>query len=382
MLPVQEYLMKGKSLEDLTREFAIKVKHHETLPLVILNYNQIESIKLHPITLCCRGLILEKETWRVVAKGFTRFFNFGEALEVTDKFDWENPIECYTKEDGSYINVFWYGDRTAPRTQWRMSTRGSFGTDELLGTNQRWLDLVHSLIPDEFYSGANKEINYVFELVSPYNKVVRRYSNPTLILLSATTIGRDGNPMEIPSQFLDLIALSYNFARPACYKVAKYEHVESLLRLKEKQDPTFEGFVLKDVNGLRLKVKTTTYMALHRLRGEGDNMYSAKNLVPLILANEGDEILTYFPEVADTFKEQKAKVQEAYTQFADVWWMSQDKKYREQKAFAIYITKTNPTPFSSILFRMKQDGTLDSESALKEHWLKSGDLILKHVFGR
>ena len=203
MLKVQEYL-QTRTLDQLKDEFAIKVKEHDVYPLVILNYNQIDSPKLNPITMECRGLILEKDTWRIIAKGFTRFFNFGEALEVTNNFDWTNPIECYDKEDGSYINIFWYGDPTAPRPQWRMSTRGSFGMDELVGTNgNRWLDLVHGLLPDTFYRYAHRQVNYVFELTSPYNKVVRHYREAKLVLLTATHVLDNGDVYEFNHKWLN-----------------------------------------------------------------------------------------------------------------------------------------------------------------------------------
>jgi hypothetical protein len=77
MLAVQEYL-KTKTLDNLHDELAIEINRHDTLPLAILNYNQIKSPKKHPIVLECRGLVLEIETWKIIARSFPRFFNFGE----------------------------------------------------------------------------------------------------------------------------------------------------------------------------------------------------------------------------------------------------------------------------------------------------------------
>lgn len=58
MLQVQEYLTNGKSLEDLQSEFGLNISRHPNLPLVILNYDQIESRpKSHPIIRECRGLV-------------------------------------------------------------------------------------------------------------------------------------------------------------------------------------------------------------------------------------------------------------------------------------------------------------------------------------
>lgn len=43
MLHVQTYL-SAKSLDDLTAELGIRVARHETDPLLILNYDQIDRI--------------------------------------------------------------------------------------------------------------------------------------------------------------------------------------------------------------------------------------------------------------------------------------------------------------------------------------------------
>jgi len=79
LIHVQQYL-KTKSLDDLTAEFGIKItKHPFGLPLVILNYSQFDSPKDHPLVRECRGLVLEVGSWKIVARSFYRFFNFGEA---------------------------------------------------------------------------------------------------------------------------------------------------------------------------------------------------------------------------------------------------------------------------------------------------------------
>ena len=69
MLEVQKFLSEhqGNStevLEGLKAFVGVDYKLHPTLPLVILDYSQINSPKLHPIVLECRGLVLEMGTWK------------------------------------------------------------------------------------------------------------------------------------------------------------------------------------------------------------------------------------------------------------------------------------------------------------------------------
>src|SRR5690349_11155386 len=80
MLEVQKYLAGGKSLEDLSEEFSIKMTNHKTLPLVILNYDQIESKpRNHIIVRECRNLVLENfPPYNLASRSFFRFWNLSE----------------------------------------------------------------------------------------------------------------------------------------------------------------------------------------------------------------------------------------------------------------------------------------------------------------
>ena len=118
MLKVQEFLHGGGTLEELKEKLGIKLTYHPTDPLVILNYDQIESPKMDPIVQECRGLVIELHTWNVIARAFNRFFNAEEALDINKNFDW-NRFDAFEKADGSLVLVYWY-------KEWRINTRGSF----------------------------------------------------------------------------------------------------------------------------------------------------------------------------------------------------------------------------------------------------------------
>jgi hypothetical protein len=69
MLNLQKYLRAGKTPEDLKEELGIKFYEHPSLPLVGFKYHQIDSPKTNEIVRECRGIVLEKNTWNLVAKG-------------------------------------------------------------------------------------------------------------------------------------------------------------------------------------------------------------------------------------------------------------------------------------------------------------------------
>ena len=88
-LEVQKFLRSNHTLYDLTDELGILVTEHPNpnVPLVSLKYSQINSPKHNEIVKECRGLVLEKDTWNVVAKPFKRFFNLGEDINAEGEFD-------------------------------------------------------------------------------------------------------------------------------------------------------------------------------------------------------------------------------------------------------------------------------------------------------
>lgn len=67
--------LKEHGIQKLRDDFAITVK--EVDDLLVLNYNQIESPKTHPIVIECRSLILDTG-FNVVSRSFDRFFNIYE----------------------------------------------------------------------------------------------------------------------------------------------------------------------------------------------------------------------------------------------------------------------------------------------------------------
>jgi hypothetical protein len=368
MLEVQKYL-RTRTLDQLTDELAIKVTRHDTLPLVILNYNQIDSPKTHPVVRECRGLCLHAHTHRVVAKSFNRFFNWGEVAEEMGDFDFSDFV-VQSKEDGSLVLLYEYDG------QWRANTRGSFAEDNIQFQEFTWTDAIckaagHPNLT-ELGIRLNPQFTYVCELCTPWNKIVRRYPAPVLYLL--TIFDKEGR--ELTTEQCDGYASSAGLLRPTLYQFKSIEEIQSFLQEQAESDPTFEGVVIKDHLGHRWKIKSATYLGLHRLRGEGDT-FNPKHLLPFILAGEEDELLTYFPEVKETFYEAKCRVLEAYIEVIELWgdhWRIED-----QKEFALAIK--DQSSFASILFSVrKKRGNQQVAADVKNEWREATQLILKKLF--
>lgn len=366
MLEIQKYLLSGKTTLNLNEELGINAAIHPHLPLVILNYDQIDSPKTHPIVREARGLVLNSQDWSVVARSFPRFFNWGEVQDEMGLFDFSDFI-VQSKEDGSLVIIYYYDG------SWHANTKGSFAIDNMQFQEFTWRDAfcqglkINSL--NDLDSKLDRNISYVCEFVSPWNKVVRRYDNPHLYLLTAFQGLNEIHHQQVDSMTSGL------FSRPQKYNFSSVEEIQQFLRDQASNDPTFEGVVICDHQGRRWKIKSATYLGLHRLRGEGDNMYNPKHLLPFVIANESDELLTYFPEVTEAYLKLKEKVENYYNSLLELWL--EHHNIESQKDFAL---KVKDHRFSSILFQVrKEHGSNQTEKEVRKKFLESESLILKNL---
>lgn len=366
ILNVQQYL-ENHTFYDLAEELGIRLTYHEHLPLVILNYHQIDSPKTHPIVRECRGLVLHTDTHEVVARAFDRFFNWGEVADEMGDFDFSD-FTCTSKEDGSLILIYFFDG------EWRVNTRGTFGDGPLPHQEFTWAEAVRKTGVDVggFDGLAGRAWTYVCELCSPWNKVVRRYEKPTLYLL-AVLENRSG--AGLGQGKADQMADLFGMARPATYDFTGVDDIQKFLEGQEESDPTFEGVVMRDKHGRRWKIKSATYFALHQIRGEDGDAFNPKHLLPFVLSGDDDELLTYFPEASEAYYKLKAWVLEQYAGTLELW--ADNWRLEDQKSFALQV---KDSPFAGVLFSTrKKHGEMQTVSALRQEWRNSDRLILKRL---
>jgi hypothetical protein len=249
--------------------------------------------------------------------------------------------------------------------------------DVLYGTPHTWSDLVWDRLGDP--AKLDPSLVYVCELVSPYNKIVRRYARLDMHLLT-TFLNPPEQPRELPDAVAQEQAAKTGLSRPLQLSFRSLAEINEWLLKLEVEDPTFEGVVVRDRNNVRWKIKSRSYLGLHRIRGEGDNVFNPKNLLPFILSGEDAELLTYFPEVTEAYTNYKTQVDSSYAQLKEVWLRSKD--IPDQKTFALSIIKE--TPFSSVLFNLRKQTppSEQTEQALRKQWRLSEMQILKWLVAR
>lgn len=348
-MQVQKYLREF-GLQKLQDEFAIKVKVYDE-GLIVLNYNQIDSPKSHPITVECRALILDTE-FNVVSRSFDRFFNLGEVPESQAHIDMKQAI-LHEKIDGSLIRIYYWYDN------WHIATRGmAFAESSMNGFDKTFRDLVLKALEmtdDQFQISCDdifdKDVTYICEITSVENRCVKAYTGYTLHYLAA----RNNKTFE----FVDAKgrAKLFGMSIPEKFSFDSIEDCKEMVSTLKNLD---EGYVLYQDGVPVCKIKSPAYCAVHLLRGEGLN---PKRISELVLTNEQEEYLTYFPEdrpfiqpYADKLTEILVDLHEAYANFSVI---------ESQKDFAIAIKNVKG---NSVLFTARK-----MKIALHESWKQQTD---------
>jgi hypothetical protein len=366
MLEVQKFLQDQQNVDvALSRlnDMGIGTKVHENGKLVLLNYNMIDADKSSKIVAECRGTVLEMGTWRLIGKGFDRFFNLHEMPQINKYFNWAD-FKAYEKVDGTLVNVWRYEGKVY------INTRNTFGDGQVNDTQFTWRQLVERCVDLDSLFRLPPHLNvstFVFEFCSLYNKIVREYPETQLFLLSAFR-----GEQELTHCEGGLLSQTIKIKRPDSYEFKSQYEVEQFIREIAEKDKTFEGIVLRDNENRRIKVKSAAYLALSRL-SNNKNIASHKNLVPLILLGETDEVLAYFSELKSQIDEIVVQLNIELGQLMQTW--EKIRHFKDQKEFAL--AALDGTRFNAILFKARKNGECPSKI-----WRESADLILKVLYDK
>ena len=273
-----QYFLRSKPIEDALKdleELGVYAKKHPDYPeLYQFNYDMIESSnhKNHPIVMECRGIILNSnKNWEVVAYPFNRFCNAGENFNY--EIDW-STARIQEKFDGSLMIVYFYADK------WQVATRNSPNACGNVGNYDfTFAELFWKTFMDLTYS-SGKLIpccTYMFELMSPFNRVVVEQKDNSLVLIGV----RNNNNF----QELNLDKCIFDeFLFVRSYSVRNLSNV--ILAASKLNPLQQEGFVIVDDKFNRIKVKCPKYVLIHHMK----DGFSTRRMIDLIKLGEKSEL--------------------------------------------------------------------------------------------
>jgi len=289
--------------EILTKEpYNLIVKDDE--PYFLLKYDMLNSDMSNPLVQEARGCIFrfdkEKDCYICVCHPFDKFFNAQEANAA--EIDWDSAV-IYEKIDGSLIK-FWYD-----LDEWHISTNSTIDARkaEVEGYDgtMTFYDLVCSCFKDkkamnDFFKFMYEGYTYMFELVSPYNRLVVPYEQTYLYWIGVRK--DDDKELHLDTAYNPLYE-EFGFPRPRTYQ---FKSIDDVLDAAASLSKLNEGFVVCDKNFNRIKVKGAEYLKAFRIRG--NDKITQKKVVKAILDGYIDDMIGFFgdmPEIQKTIRDFK-----------------------------------------------------------------------------
>ena len=338
MLKIINFICEHDNWEELLSSppYSLSIKKKDTR--ILFKYSQINSDFSLEIVREARGLILEDKTWKIVCYPFKKFFNYGE--EYADEIDWETA-KVTSKEDGSLIKIYHYNG------EWRVGTNSTIDAEDAVLNSPYYRNFreLFDVAADNCkfdFDGLDPNYTYLMELCSCHNTIVVPYNEPKLFHIGTRNNITCGE-----------VEVDIGIEKPKEWALSS---LNDCIAMAATFDFTREGFVCRDKNYHRVKVKSEDYVKAHRMIS--NNKASEEKILSLICSGEEEEFLSYFPTYTTIFQDIKIKRDKLKYLFYEIKKevFSLKEKGMKRKDFA-QLVKNND--FSFLYFLMYDNSQLN-----------------------
>lgn len=279
MLKIQKFIKENNNWRELltTDPYNLSIKEKDYR--IMFNYRQGISDYSNPIVLEARGLILDKNTFEVICIGFNKFFLYNS--EFASSINW-HEVRIEEKYDGSLITLYYYND------EWKVATSGCIDAEDAeMECSQfksfRELFDIAAKNANLDYSKLDKDNCYMFELVSPYNKVVVDYEDIDIIHIGTR------NRVTTIESITDI-----GIKHPTTYPL---NDITDCLSFINAENYHGEGFVAVDGMWNRIKIKSDEWFKWHYI--SNNNAMNVRIALELIRSKDLDEYLIRYKHHRD-----------------------------------------------------------------------------------
>ena len=179
------------------------------------------------------------------------------------------------------------------------------------------------------------------------NRIVTPYKEDCMYLLGARDIPTLADLHLVPDAIASV--LEYNGLNVKLPKTFKFGNQDEMKEFVNSLDGLQEGVVALDTtSGIRIKLKADQYVAVHRLRV--DSIPTPKRILGLVVTNETEEYLAYFPEERERFISYMESFEKLQSRIQEIHNLS--KAIEDQKEFALFV---KDYMFSSVLFQARKN---------------------------
>lgn len=326
MINLYNNLISLCDTSDKSKFYYKDVKSPFGTTLRIFNYNYASYTDwCKPDALECRGIMFVMEDGlpvRIAARPMEKFFNLGET-PFTMNLDYTKIVLATAKEDGSLISSFVDCGTLLFKSKGSIYSPQAQEALQVIRRNEN--EAFRERIKEITADGYTCNLEYV----APTNRVVLEYQERALVLLN---IRCNDTGEYVPYSVLH----ADGALRP--YLVEGYTFDTSNLDfIKEIQSQEgIEGFIFEMENGLRFKLKTEWYSALHHTK---DSINNNTRLYEAIVAGASDDMKGLF--IGDVYANEKIEYfEEVHRQYLaeaiqDVETVYEQVRGKERRDYAI-----------------------------------------------
>eukprot|EP01129_Flabellula_baltica_P014989 TRINITY_DN7370_c0_g1_i1.p1 TRINITY_DN7370_c0_g1~~TRINITY_DN7370_c0_g1_i1.p1 ORF type:complete len:451 (+),score=107.35 TRINITY_DN7370_c0_g1_i1:1-1353(+) len=351
--------IKKNGIEKLEKTFRLKVKRHTRHPnLIQFHYHQIESDFKHKIVKESRGIIIDEITGEIVSYPYDKFFNYAEpnAMRVMERqkdLRWEKA-KVYHKLDGSIMVLYWYAGT------WYVSSSGIPDASGLVpGLSVSFADefwrvfhmLGYELPEDHRYC-------YMFELMLVENTIIVQHKQDDLVFHGARNLDsfEEVDPDDVVHNWK--VAESFDF-----------DSLDDVIEASKMINPVEqEGFVVRFEDFSRVKVKSPQYVALHHLSSfNNQNGRSFRRILQIVVTNESDEFLAYYPDWRDNYLIVKERYDEMIEEISRLY-ADLSKREFEETRYGDLLKRLDSGESSKQIFRDSDIRIVEKYIEKPENW--------------
>ncbi|MFK3984892.1 RNA ligase [Micromonospora sp. NPDC050397] len=282
------HLFDPSALAAALAEGQVRAQRHPELPLSVYNYTEAASYAgaWTPVTLACRGLIVDDVTGTVVARPYPKFFNHDQAQAPDLRLD--APATVTDKADGSLGVIYPTPDGYA------VATRGSFTSDQARHATALLRARYPGFVPPP-------GLTVLVEIIYPANRIVLDYVGlDDLVLLGAVEIdtGHSHGPAAVP-----------RWPGPVVDELP-YRTLAEALAAPPRDNR--EGLIVHwPDTDQRVKVKYADYVRLHRL------VFGLSARTVWEILAHGGSLTTLVEPLPDEFRDWVERVAEGLVEAVD-----------------------------------------------------------------
>lgn len=246
---------------------------HDYPNLYMITYDRNTSNMNSPVVKCCRGIILEKETNKVVC------YTFNKSVDVIDELDTEN-LRAERSVDGTQIRLFYYNGEWCHSTTRCIDAKKSrwFSRKSFYDLYRECLDAMGGQYN---YDDLDKSCCYSFVICHPENRIVLPYEEPHLVHVLTRNL-----------ETLEEVDFDLGIEKPLI--LTSFNSYEDVIYDSENTTSLEEGIMLCNNDGRRMKIKNSSYMKVKGLQGNTNNMFY--RYLQLNYDNMLDTYLSFYPE--------------------------------------------------------------------------------------